>query len=80
MARDKFLQVRLDREEQEIIRKAFNKEASTMARNYLLERALEVLTEQELEEIEGFAELKATMISDNVDLKKFYKLQLSMKR
>lgn len=80
MARDKFLQVRLDKEEQEIIRKAFSKEASTIARNYLLEQALEVLSEQELEEIEGFAELKATMISDNVDLKKFYKFQLSRKK
>lgn len=80
MARDKFLQVRLDKEEQEIIRKAFSKEASTIARNYLLEQALEVLSEQELEEIEGFAELKATTFSNDVDFKKFYKFKLSMKK
>ena len=77
MARDRYLQIRLDKEEQEIIRKAFSKEASTIARNYLLEQALEVLTEEELEEIEGFAELKATTF--NMNFKEFYKFKLGLK-
>lgn len=80
MARDKYLQIRLDKEEQEIIRKAFNKEASTIARNYLLERALETLTLEELEELEEFAELKASMVSNSLDLKEFYKVKLMLKK
>lgn len=58
MARDKFLQIRLTKGEQEVIRKAFNKEASTMAREYLIDKALETLTLEELEEIEEFENLK----------------------
>lgn len=77
MARDRYLQLRLTSEEQELIRKAFRNEASTIARNYLLERAIEKLSEEELEEIEGFAEMKATACGNIKELY-LYKLGLGV--
>lgn len=80
MGRDKSLRVRLDSEEQAIIQKAFKKQASTLAREFLLNKALEVLSEEELEEIEGFKDFKKANMLNGVNAKDFYKLKIIIKK
>lgn len=80
MGREKSLRIRLDEEEQEIIQKAFNKQASTLAREYLLNKALEVLSEEDLEDIQGYKEFKISAKSENINVKDFYKMKMMMKK